>query len=89
MPATCRVSRDDRFARAFKRVTGMNVWREPPICNPIQDLRHVGAMSGRIAPRRLSPEDADDGAAFEQGEIERDFRDGTRGETDDEKASAR
>ena len=89
MPATLpRLERFDRLGRAFKRVTGVNMRFQAPICNPGQNLRHVGAMAGRIAPRRLAPEHADDCTTFEQGEIERDFRDGTRRKADDEKAPA-
>ena len=70
-----------------QRIRGVDARVEPPRRHPIQHLSHVGAVAGRIALHRLAPEHADGLAAFEQQEVERDFRNVAGGKADDEETA--
>ena len=39
-----RLERLDGLGGALEGITGMNVWFQAPICNPGQNLGHVGAV---------------------------------------------
>src|SRR6185369_599579 len=58
------------------------------LAEPLAELADALGEGLRFAAREIAPEHADDGAAFQQREVERDLRDIARGETDHQQAAA-
>src|SRR5204863_8764256 len=81
LEATERLCRLRELQRRIDR-RGQLAFRDPR-----EDLFGVRAIARRLAHRERAPEHADDLAALQQYEIERDLRDVARGEADHEVAA--
>src|SRR5688572_6193029 len=74
------------IAAAFERVPRRDARLDLPGEIPIHELTHVRGVPSRLATHPASPEDADDLAALQQWQIERNARDARR-KPDDQKAT--
>src|SRR6185437_229288 len=77
----------DRFAGAGEGKAGGDVGLDLAFSHPLRDVGEVLQVALRVARGKGAPEYAQHIAAFEQREVQRDFRDFTRRETDHEEAA--
>src|SRR5262245_50473354 len=77
-----------RIGRALERKRRGDVRLQPPFRKPPSQLVHRGQEPLRFTPRELAPEDADDRAALEQRQVQRDLWNVARCEAADQQPSS-
>ncbi len=85
--ASRRSSTPMASADLFQRIGGVDARVQLARRDPIEHLAHVGAMALRVALDGFAPEHADRRRAFDEQQVERDFRDVARGKADDQEAA--